>query len=371
MTNRKMSIATPFVLLLMGIFPAAVPGQVRDPLPVPDILGFRTLKCDFHMHTVFSDGDVWPATRVTEAWRDGLDAIAITDHVGHHPHRADVSTDLSRVFEVARPEANRLGVILIPGVEVMKGNTHFNALFVKDAMGFGSMKLLPALRAAAAQHAFVLWNHPGWKEIPRWSELVATAHRESLFQGVELVNGLTFYPEVLPLAREKRLTILANSDVHGPIQTEYAERTRPITLVLVKTRDAAGIREALDAGRTAAWVNGQVWGSAEILAALWSASIERQSARLILGKPGTAAALNLRNHSAIPFRVRTVNCPGWLYCSGAEIGPQRTGLLAASPAEVLPSGVRKVEIEVEVTNLHTSPDANLRVRLPVEVETRP
>jgi hypothetical protein len=371
MTILKTRPLIAFVLVLLGRLAAVAPGQVRDPLPVPDVLGFRTLKCDFHMHSVFSDGEVWPATRVTEAWRDGLDAIAITDHVGHHPHRADVSTDLRRVFEVARPEAERLGVILIPGVEVMEGNTHFNALFVTDAMGFGSMKLLPALRAAAAQHAFAFWNHPGWKEIPRWSELVDTAHRESLLQGVELVNGLTYYPEVFPIAREKNLTILANSDVHGPIQTEYAERTRPITLVLARTRDAAGIRQALDAGRTAAWVNGQVWGSAEILGALWNGSVELERSRLILGKPGRSATLPVRNRSAIPFEIRIVNCPTWLYCGGSGIGPQRTGLLQAKPATDLPAGVHTVEMELEVTNLHTAPNENLRVRLPVEVEIRP
>ncbi len=30
----------------------------------PNILGYKTLKCDFHQHTVFSDGDVWPSIRV-------------------------------------------------------------------------------------------------------------------------------------------------------------------------------------------------------------------------------------------------------------------------------------------------------------------
>lgn len=371
MNIRQMRIAAARLLLLLAVLPGIAPGQVRDPLPVPDVLGFRTLKCDFHIHTIFSDGEVWPTTRVMEAWQDGLDAIAITDHVGHHPHRADVSTDLRRVFEVARPEADRLGVILIPGVEVMEGNTHFNVLFVTDAMAFGSMKLLPALRAAAAQKAFVLWNHPGWKEIPRWSELVATAHQESLFQGVELVNGLTFYPEVLPLARAKGLTMLANSDVHGPIRTEFAERTRPITLVLSKTRDAAGIREALDAGRTAVWVNGQVWGDAAILAALWAGSIEPQGARVSLSGSGRSAALTIVNRSAIPFHTRVVGCPGWLYCGGAGIEPRRAGLLAVSPAKNPPAGVHRVELELEVTNLHTGPDSNLRVRLPVEVEIRP
>ena len=70
--------------VLVAALLAACPvgGQSRDPLPVPDIPGYRTLKCDFHMHTVYSDGDVWPTLRVQEAWKDGLDAIAITESRG-------------------------------------------------------------------------------------------------------------------------------------------------------------------------------------------------------------------------------------------------------------------------------------------------
>ena len=54
--------------------------RARTPVNIPDIPGYVTLKCDFHIHTVFSDGLVWPTVRTEEAWRQGLDAIAITDH---------------------------------------------------------------------------------------------------------------------------------------------------------------------------------------------------------------------------------------------------------------------------------------------------
>ncbi len=36
-------------LLLLALHCAA---QRRNPLPVPDISGYKTLKCDLHMHTV-------------------------------------------------------------------------------------------------------------------------------------------------------------------------------------------------------------------------------------------------------------------------------------------------------------------------------
>ena len=41
---------------VLAAAPAAA--QHRDALPVPDLPGYRTLKCDFHTHTVFSDGEV-------------------------------------------------------------------------------------------------------------------------------------------------------------------------------------------------------------------------------------------------------------------------------------------------------------------------
>ena len=46
----------------------------------PDTAEFQTLVVDLHTHSVFSDGHVWPRIRIGEALRDGLDAIAITEH---------------------------------------------------------------------------------------------------------------------------------------------------------------------------------------------------------------------------------------------------------------------------------------------------
>lgn len=66
---------------------AALPKQIkigkervkaRRELRLPEIDGYQLLKCDFHVHTIFSDGIVWPTLRVQEAWEEGLDAIAIT-----------------------------------------------------------------------------------------------------------------------------------------------------------------------------------------------------------------------------------------------------------------------------------------------------
>lgn len=36
-------------------------------IAVPDLPGYKTLKCDFHLHTYYSDGHVTPEMRVLEA----------------------------------------------------------------------------------------------------------------------------------------------------------------------------------------------------------------------------------------------------------------------------------------------------------------
>ena len=249
-------------LVVAGAFLAGVAAQgqtpVRQTLAVPDLPGFRTLKADFHLHTVFSDGNVWPTVHVQEAWRDGLDVIALTEHAEYHPHTGDVKVDGGRSYAVAKPLADQLGVILVPGVEITKpdppaplvlaeGPQHFNALFVTDANALNVPNdLMEALRRAKAQQAFVFWNHPGYRvERPRWFAPIARAFDAGLFQGMELVNGPDFYDDAYPWIAERKLTILANSDAHNPLPPRAAGFRRPITLLFARTADLDGVREAL------------------------------------------------------------------------------------------------------------------------------
>ena len=358
------------VLLLLAALAAAQQSQVRDTLPVPDVPGYKTLKCDFHMHTVFSDGEVWPNARLVEAFRDGLDAISITDHASYNPHKEDVKVDLARPYELTRRTAAQLGLILIPGVEVNDGNIHYNAIFLTDPNALVGVDLKEALRRAKQQGAFAFWNHPGWKGTPEWFPLVADLYRDELFHGMELLNGPTFYPEAYPWVEEKKLTIFANSDIHRPIADEYERRTRPVTLVFARTADAAGIKEALVERRTAAWMNGEVYGQAEHLAALFAGAVQAEPA-VIQAAPGRGAALRLRNTSALPFQVRLRNAPAWLKFGSASIRPEATAGLALAIAKDAPADEHRVELEFEVANFHTGPDRTLVVKLPLTVKVGP
>jgi 3',5'-nucleoside bisphosphate phosphatase len=76
MTRRQSALCA---LTLLAAVRLGAQGPTRQLLPVPDLPGFHTLKGDFHLHTVFSDGNVWPTVHVQDAWRDGLDVIAFTE----------------------------------------------------------------------------------------------------------------------------------------------------------------------------------------------------------------------------------------------------------------------------------------------------
>ena len=356
------------LVALLALFVVALGAQTRDPLPVPDIPGYKTLKCDFHTHTVFSDGEVWPTTRVEEAWREGLDAIALTDHSGHNPHQEDVRPDLRRPYALASPVGERLGVIVIQGVEIMEGNLHCNALFVTEPNAFSGLGLLAALRKAREQNAFVFWNHPGWKQPPKWFPLIASVYDEHLLQGMELVNELTFYPEAYPWIEERKLAILANSDVHPPTSAQFRARTRPITLVFAKSADPAGLREALFARRTAAWMGGEVWGSEEHLNGLCRNSINAENSTLTFGSGQRGATLRIRNQSAIPYRLRVVKTAVWLAVAAGEIPAEGIAALPLGLLPEAPAGRHDVDLEFEVTNLHVGPGRNLTWRVPIRVE---
>ena len=58
----------------------------RTEIILPQVNGYNVYKADLHLHTIYSDGDVTPEYRVREAWNDGLDVVASTEHVEYRRH---------------------------------------------------------------------------------------------------------------------------------------------------------------------------------------------------------------------------------------------------------------------------------------------
>jgi 3',5'-nucleoside bisphosphate phosphatase len=146
------------------------------------------------MHTVFSDGTVWPTVRVQEAWHEGLDAISITDHIEYRPHSKDITADHNRSFEIAEPLAKELKIILIRGAEITRNMPpgHLNALFIRNANLLNRENVNDALREARDQGAFLIWNHPGWKvqqpDSTVWWVEHTNLHKNNMLHGIEVFN---------------------------------------------------------------------------------------------------------------------------------------------------------------------------------------
>jgi hypothetical protein len=267
---------TVLVHLLLAPFAA---GDVRHEINFPDILNYKTLKCDLHMHTVFSDGSVWPTVRVDEAWREGLDAISITDHIEYQPHKQDIPTNHNRPYEIALNTAKEKNILLIRGAEITRDTPpgHFNAIFLEDIDPLDTEYLVDAIKAANKQGGFVFWDHPGWKpEAKGWFDIHTKLYENKWLRGIEVANGDSYYPEAHRWCLDKNLTMLGTSDLHQPV-IDYAtspEDHRTMTLVFAKEKSVKALKEALVAGRTAVWWTGQLIGRQKYLDAIFKAAVQ-------------------------------------------------------------------------------------------------
>ena len=259
----------------------------NEPFEYPNIEGYLTLKTDLHMHSVFSDGSVWPDIRVQEALMDGLDAIAITEHLEYQPHSSDIPhPDRNRAIVLAQQEAKDHNLIIIPGSEITRSAPigHNNAIFIGDANELLQDDALQSFKTAKKQGAFVFWNHPAWyAQSPDGNPVLRDFQKKRIAQnelhGIEVINFGAYAEESLALALEYNLAILATSDVHGLIEWDYANKglKRPLTLVFSKERSLNGMKEALFARRTVAAYNDLLIGKEDFLIPLIQAMVEIQN----------------------------------------------------------------------------------------------
>jgi hypothetical protein len=271
---------------------------------IPDIPGYHTLKCDFHMHTVFSDGVVWPHIRVDEALAEGLDVISITDHVEYH--RKQVEDNHMVPYEIAKKHAEGKGLIIILGGEISASRDHFNALFLKNTDEPDLRDTIPANRIAAAnkQGAFVFWNHPGWTakykdgNCPRSREFIELI-KAGQIKGIEVCNGDGYWEGAYDLVREFNLTLMGNSDIHGVCTYQFQpDKHRTITLVFAREKSVGGVQEALLNHRTVIYQGDHLIGGEDLLKPLFFESLDIETEY----RKGTSlASMTITNHSDFDF----------------------------------------------------------------------
>lgn len=281
-------------------------------LKFPDVPGFKTLKCDFHQHTVFSDGSVWPDIRVMEALMDGLDAISLTEHLEYQPHKQDIPhPDRNRSYELAKKEAKNHDLLIIHGSEITRSMPpgHNNAIFIQDANKLLVKDSIGVFRAAQEQGAFTFWNHPHWVAqrkdgVAKLTDMHRYLIKENLLHGIEVVNEHSYSDEALQIALENNLAIMGSSDVHKLIDWDYKVPNghRPITLILSRDKSIEGLKEGLMQRRSIAFFKDYLIGRPEHLNPLIEASLVIKKASY-MGK-SDVLEITISNESSCAFTLK-------------------------------------------------------------------
>lgn len=262
--------------------PGILREQYRREILIPDIPGFVTLKCDFHMHTVFSDGQVWPTIRVQEAYYEGLDAIALTEHIEYRPYKNFVQGDHNSAYQIAKPEADKLNILLVNSGEISRSMPpgHLNALFLQDANLLETPEYMDAIEEANRQGAFLFWAHPGWDaqqpDTTMWWPAHEEMYKKGWLHGIEVFNWDEWYPISFDWCDDKSLTYLGNSDIHivASHRFDLDKYFRPMSLVFAEERKLEPLRDALFARRSVAFFLNQLAGPEDLLRQLFEASVE-------------------------------------------------------------------------------------------------
>ena len=370
----------------------------------PDTDDYQVYTVDLHTHSVFSDGHVWPTVRVGEAEHEGIDLIAITEHLEYQPHGMDIPhPDRNRSFEIAK-NATETDLLVVNGAEItrMFPPGHINAVFIEDANKLikidrskqneldellidapknfideytgnpwfndaGLAALWPVeetLLEARKQNAFVFWNHPVWSaETDNVETIVGDLNKylfkENLVHGIEVVNGQWFSDEAFQIGLDYDLTLLGTSDIHGLTEWDYLNQPgghRPLTLVLATDRTENSIKEALIDGRTVIWYKHDLIGLEKNLLPLLKKSLEITG---VSYKGRTIGNVKLKNHTDVRFMLRVAD---------ENLIENSSNIIIVEPNETTVFELKyargnKISLNVEVLNAYIRPKVHPIINL--------
>lgn len=332
--------------------------KVRREVHLPKIDGKELLKCDFHIHSVFSDGIVWPSLRVDEAWEEGLDVIALTEHLEGQPARTGMEKgDHNRSYKLARNNAAAKNILLVPGAEITRSMPpgHLNALFITDANALVVPDPMEAIGNAKKQGAFIEWNHPGWGvDTIMWHPMHEEIYRRGWMDGIEVFNEFEWYPVALNWANDKKLTLIANTDVHDVTERLYDfERNphRPMTLVLAEERTLDGVKKAMFDRQTIMWFFDTMIGSRELLGKFFNGAVKVEASH---HNDGQRDYRTIVNSSDMPFTLTAAK---------SVAGYPETINLPAMSSIIVTVPAKGGKVKYNVDNMIVTPSERLSVEL--------
>ena len=315
--------------------PLGVKPTQRTEIILPEVNGFKCYKGDFHIHTSYSDGRVNPKGRVLEAWYDGLDVIAITDHYegtsglkGALKVAAPLSpdgkpleyksardaghatADFNAIHKEAEWQLKRNGfpMLIIKGCEMArepKEYGHFNCLFLKDINSVYDPDIAEAFKKVKKQGGIVIHNHPSYRRgTTDKSESHKKLYDAGLIDGVEVANGVNFYPQMVRRCVDEKLTMFGNTDEHVLTAYRFGSLNcyRTMTLIFAKDLTEKAIKDAILKHRTLAYVCGYIAGEEKLLGDFLNAAVDCKLMK-VNEKKGERTFM-YTNMSSITYRLR-------------------------------------------------------------------
>jgi len=357
-------------------FASTADAQTRQtPYRFPDAGQYKVLKADFHLHTVFSDGAVWPVTRVEEAYAEDLDVITLTEHVEYRPHLTDVTTtDHNRAYDIAKDAAQRYGIVFIRSTEITRGMPpgHLNIIDIQDANKFDeyynkddrndSTRVTEALSEGRRQGGFIFWNHtafPTPDNKSTWHPAHQRLMEQGLMMGIEVVNGERYESIAFQWCLDHNLTILANTDVHSTMAMKRSiDGFKVMTLVLAREKTQEAVMDALRNRRTVALWNNQLMGRREHVE-----PIVQHAVKAVLHDRGGQLLFEYVNESGFPFTFQLNSLPeGFRIRSDVSmtVNPYEKVSFTASARNEIPSSLK-----VKALNVWITPNENPEIEIPI------
>lgn len=362
-------------LVLLGIlvFGSKIVAQTRMEYKLPDIPGFYTMKGDFHIHTFYSDGSVSPEDRVREAWHDGLDVIAITDHI-EYPNSLMQQFNLNQSYNLALKLAQEYGILLIKGGEITRSMPpgHFNALFLTDVDKLKLPNVDDVYNEVVKQNGFLVWNHPGWsaqiKDSLTWYPKHTELYNQKKLNGIEIFNEKEYYPQVFQWALDKNITIFANSDIHAPIQYLYdpvKKEQRAMTVVFVSEKTLQGVKDAFLNHRTVAIFDQKIYGDEQYIKPLIQNCIV-VSENVTIPQKNNEIYVSLTNISDFPILLQGIINENFKTPDQVELLPNSTVRIKVSQIKNIKNGVQNLNLPFLVLNGFKGPDQPVTITIPVQ-----
>ena len=305
----------------------------RVEIVLPQVNGYNVYKADLHLHTIYSDGDVTPEYRVREAWYDGLDVVASTEHVEYRRHegkmisylkgyvkkdakainnslveqaadKEGIQSDLNHSVKLYEATAKGYGITVIPGAEITRDPLtigHYNALFTTDNNTIYDADPMESMRKAKAQGAIIMQNHPGWRRSDlSMLEFETKVYDAKLIDGIEIMNGSEFYPKAIERAKKYDYFMSSNTDAHDPTCGNYRLNGtfRNMTFILAENNSLEALKEALLAHRTLAYSYGSIAGEEGLLQDFFKAAM---AVKVINVDSRGNRTVSLSNMSSLPY----------------------------------------------------------------------